>query len=185
MKIYTKRGDLGETGLLGGKRLPKDDLQIWAYGTIDELNSVIGIAVSELHDLPLCQKLERIQRELFKLGAELAIQEGTTGSSLTPIGATEIDILEQEIDAMEATLAPLKNFILPGGSKAAACLHLARTVCRRAEREVLTLSRQMKLRPEVLSYCNRLSDYLFVCARQANKYFKVEDIPWATLDKET
>lgn len=178
MKIYTKKGDSGETGLYGGARVSKDHLRIQAYGTLDELNAVLGwvLAVPGLAD-PLRERILRIQGELFQTGAELATPAGKTVRSAL-VGAPEVERLEQEIDSMESELAPLSTFILPGGGEAAARLHVARTVSRRAERELVTLSRQEAIRPEVMGYLNRLSDYLFVSARYANRREGYADVPW-------
>jgi cob(I)alamin adenosyltransferase len=178
MKIYTKSGDTGETGLFGGKRVPKDELRIEAYGQLDETNSAIGAALA-LHrfSAELRSSLERVQAELFQLGAELATPVGRA-LSLTPLTDAEIERLEREIDAMEARLEPLKNFILPGGSPGAALLHIARTRIRSAERIIVTLNRAEPLRAQVLRYVNRLSDHLFVCARETNRDAGVPDAPW-------
>lgn len=183
MKIYTKTGDDGTTGLFGGPRVRKDDPRIEAYGTVDELNAILGMV--RLSGLPgefgqaFAQAIIRVQNELFELGAELATpnpeQKGTATISDRQIGR-----LEKEIDAWEATLPPLTQFILPGGSECGAGLHFGRTVCRRAERCILTLSRQpgVPLRGDVLMYLNRLSDWLFVAARQANLQSDVVEQPW-------
>ena len=188
MKIYTKGGDAGETGLYGGMRVPKDDLRIRAYGTLDEANSVLGLVVATIggvaggsaksgkKKLDL-SPLIRIQGELFKLGAELATPRGKKVSSQL-ISEADVKALEKEIDEMESQLKPLKTFILPGGSLAAAMTHFLRTVSRRAERELITLNRAEPLRPVVLQYVNRLSDYFFVLARFFNHELKVSDIPW-------
>lgn len=177
MKIYTKKGDAGETGLYGNVRVPKDDLRICTYGTIDELNAGLGLALSEGPAAPLAGRLNRIQGELFQLGAELATPRGKPVPSAT-IGLSHIQEMEKEIDEMESQLAPLKTFILPGGNRLSSLLHLARTVSRRAERELTSLHRAEPCRPEVLQYMNRLSDYLFVTARYANHLAGVADIPW-------
>lgn len=178
MKIYTKQGDAGETGLMGGARVPKDDLRIRTYGTVDELNALLGLVLAEGVCSPeLTQYLIRIQNELFQLGAELATPRGKA-TSLKWIQAAQIQAMEVAIDQMQAVLPGLKNFILPGGSKSAAFLHLARTVCRRAERELITLNRAEPQRPLVLQYLNRLSDYLFVAARFENQSQQVSDVPW-------
>lgn len=180
MKIYTKGGDHGQTGLLGGQRVPKDHLRLHTYGTFDELNAVVGLALAVptlTADSKVRVTLERVQNELFQLGAELATPPGRKGSARL-IEGTDIESLEKEIDQMESMLEPLKSFILPGGSQAAAVLHLARTVCRRAERELVVLNRSEPVRTEVLGYVNRLSDFLFVAARMANAELKVADIPW-------
>jgi cob(I)alamin adenosyltransferase len=178
MKIYTKKGDAGETGLFGNIRVPKDDLRIRAYGTIDELNSVLGMVLAdELLVPPMDERLLCIQGELFQLGSELATPFGRKVPTAL-LGDAQVARLEAEIDEMEALLPALKTFVLPGGVKAAALLHFARTVSRRAEREVITLNRQDPCRKEALAYVNRLSDYLFVFARWANFSAKQNDIPW-------
>ena len=178
MKIYTKMGDSGETGLYGGSRVSKDNLRIQAYGTLDELNTVLGLALSDDRGATgLRGKLNRIQSELFQLGAELATPADKVVKG-AKISQKEITAMEVEIDEMESHLAPLKAFILPGGSRLASLLHLARAVSRRAEREMVTLNATEKLRSEVLQYVNRLSDYLFVCARFANHQEKIADVPW-------
>jgi cob(I)alamin adenosyltransferase len=188
MKIYTKTGDQGQTSLFGGVKVPKDDLRLTTYGTLDEFNSILGIALSELgraefsdepRSLLLFQRLQRVQNELFQLGAEMATPRGK--ATLSPlIEETHVQRLEIEIDEMEGHLQPLRSFILPGGCVVSSQLHLARTVIRRAEREMASLHRAEILRPEVLCYVNRLSDFLFVCARTVNSIAGVEDIPWAT-----
>lgn len=179
MKIYTKTGDDGSTGLFGGQRVPKHDPRVSAYGTVDELNSVIGMAISAGGDDELCRLLRARQNELFTLGAMLASGDGKSGDS---IQESHITPLEGEIDRLDTELAPLRNFILPGGCELASRLHLARTVCRRAEREVSGLRAARtkdapRLAPAV-KYLNRLSDWLFTVARAANKRAGVDDIPW-------
>jgi ATP:cob(I)alamin adenosyltransferase len=176
VKIYTKTGDSGETGLWGGQRVPKDSLRVAAYGTIDECNAAIGLARS--YGLPedLDSDLERIQNQLFVLGSDLATPGDKT--RIERVGDEEIAFLEQTIDRMDAELPAMRQFILPGGSTAAAALHLARTVCRRAERECVTLQRSEEINPKVGIYLNRLSDLLFVAARLANQRAGVQDIPW-------
>ena len=178
MKIYTKKGDQGTTFLFGGGPYPKDAERIAAYGEVDELNSVIGCALSEMKEELLSSALSQIQEQLFVLGAELATVNPTEKMKegfLQPLHVTE---LEELIDQLEAKLKPLKKFILPGGHKGAALLHLARTVCRRAERSMVRSSHDQALRPELLTYINRLSDLLFVMARYANHSAKVEDVLW-------
>ncbi len=178
MKIYTKTGDKGETGLIGGVRVPKDHLRIEVYGTLDELNSHLGITLTELSkDSPLRAPLTAIQRSVFDLGSELATPPGAKTSS-TLIGNNETLTLEQCIDQFETQLEPLKQFILPGGCRAAAQLHLARTVSRRAERTAVHLHHLEPLRAEVLNYLNRLSDFLFVSARLANHLAGVVEEKW-------
>ncbi len=178
MKIYTKTGDAGETGLFGGARVPKDHPRLRAYGTLDEMNAILGMALAcEIADSDLKKTLTRIQSEIFQLGAELATPRGKKLSS-APIEEANVEVLEKEIDQMEGQLKPLKNFILPGGSALAATLHLARTVCRRCEREMVQVHRAEPMRGVLLEYVNRLSDYLFVCARTANRISSIEDVPW-------
>lgn len=178
MKIYTKTGDDGTTGLIGGSRVLKSDAQIEAYGTVDELNAVIGLA-AVVAQTPLSEQLRRVQGELFVIGSHLATPVGNRKqSSLPPIQTDIIRALETEIDQTEATLPPLKNFILPGGGELAARLHLARTVCRRAERLVVGSSVQYPDRALIIEYLNRLSDWLFVQARGANQRENIADVPW-------
>jgi cob(I)alamin adenosyltransferase len=176
MKIYTKTGDAGETGLWGGLRVPKDDARVQAYGTVDECNAAIGVARAAGPDAGLDAILARIQDQLFVVGADLA----TPGeaANIPRVGAQEIAFLEQTIDALEEQLPALKQFILPGGAPAAAQLHLARTICRRAERWVVGLARQEQLGSHVGVYLNRLSDCLVVLARAANARADVPDVPW-------
>jgi cob(I)alamin adenosyltransferase len=177
MKIYTRTGDDGTTGLFGGGRVSKSDVRLSAYGAIDELNAVLGFARSA--GLPkLCdQILLVLQNQMFDLGAELATPDSAKhGAEL--LTDDLLDQLESWIDTLEADLAPLKTFILPGGTSAAAALHLARCVCRRAERRIVALSETASVRPLVLKYVNRLSDLLFVLARTANAEAGVGDIAW-------
>ncbi len=181
MKIYTKKGDQGSTYLFGGGPYPKDTPRIAAYGSVDELNSVIGCAIAELTDKTLKIKLQTLQEELFMMGAELSTLNPTEKMKQGFIQSKHILAQEKFIDEMEAELKPLKKFILPGGCKAAAFLHLARTTCRRAEREIVALSHQEEVRSEILVYINRLSDFLFVMARFANLKAKVEDLLWEGL----
>jgi cob(I)alamin adenosyltransferase len=183
MKLYTKTGDDGTTGLFGGPRVNKDDPRIEAYGTVDELNSVVGLVRAEGVDHELDQLLNIIQNDLFSLGAELATPEPVAhGTRL--IGAIQIAVVEGAIDRYDADVEPLKQFVLPGGSKGAALLHLARTICRRAERELVLLVResQQPIAGELVVYLNRLSDLLFVAARWANKQAGVVDVPWTKPD---
>ncbi|MCM0606009.1 MAG: cob(I)yrinic acid a,c-diamide adenosyltransferase [Xanthomonadaceae bacterium] len=178
MKIYTKGGDKGETGLFGGARVPKNDLRIEAYGTLDELNAVLGVLLSDsVLDAKVRARLLRTQGELFQIGAELATPPNKKVSTKL-IASDEISKLENEIDEMEKTLSPLKTFILPGGAKLSAKAHFARTVCRRAERAIVTLREREEVRDEVITYTNRLSDYLFVTARFLNAVSGESDVPW-------
>ena len=175
MKIYTRTGDRGETSLFGGARVAKNDPRIEAYGTVDELNSTIGVARASWPESPIDATLHGAQMDLFEIGAHLA-SPGT--SRFTGVGAERIELLERGIDAMEAELAPLKTFILPGGTLAAAQLHVARTTCRRAERLVVALHDESPETQSTIAYLNRLSDYLFVAARFANRQHGVDDVPW-------
>ena len=179
MKIYTKTGDKGETGLFGGARVFKDDARVRAYGDVDELNSVLGILRTQLVDRDdVDGLLAQIQSQLFDLGAELATAPGRDTSAMPLLGAADVEALEHAIDTHEIGLPPLKNFILPGGSPAAATAHLARTVCRRAERGVVTLRRDSPVRDEPMWFLNRLSDLLFVLARSINHKAGITDVPW-------
>ncbi len=181
MKIYTKTGDTGQTGLFGGGRVPKDDRRVEAYGQVDELNAAMGLALA-LEPVDWEQGLcQTIQRGLFTIGAELASPDpGKLAKALDgrPIGDAEVQALEQAIDRHEAQLAPLQRFILPGGTPKAAALHLARTVCRRTERGVVALARETAVSPAIVKYLNRLSDLLFVLARAANARAGRPDITW-------
>jgi cob(I)alamin adenosyltransferase len=180
MKIYTKTGDDGTTGLFGGGRVRKDEARVEAYGTIDELNSIVGLARAAEAPREVDSVLAGVQEDLFVIGAELATVTGKEDKLSMPLlGGARTALLEDAIDRIEASLPPLKSFVLPGGSPAGARLHQARTVCRRAERRVLTASTATPIRPEILIYLNRLSDFLFVAARSANQVAGVPDVPWA------
>jgi cob(I)alamin adenosyltransferase len=181
-KIYTRTGDAGDTGLATGERVFKDDARVAAYGDVDELNAAVGLAV--LHtseDDWLHAALGRIQNELFDLGADLATPDRGEPLGYEPLRVTadQVARLEREMDAMNETIAPLNSFVLPGGSPAAAALHLARTICRRAERSAVTLARTPGevVSPEAVRYLNRLSDHLFVASRRANAD-GVRDVLW-------
>ena len=179
MKIYTKTGDKGTTSLFGGKRVEKDDLRIETYGTVDELNALIGSAISEIKDSELIEVLQNIQLDLFTLGSDLATPEDNNITFTVPrIEESFAKKLEESIDEFTDRLPPLKNFILPGGSKGSSLLHLARTVCRRAERAVVKLERKEKIGENILVYLNRLSDLLFVLARYANLVTNTPDVEW-------
>jgi cob(I)alamin adenosyltransferase len=178
MKIYTRTGDKGETSLYGGQRLPKDALRIEAYGTVDELNSVLGIARAENMQAKIDQLLDRVQNTLFVLGADLATPRSVDRNNFRRISRSDAELLEQDIDELENSLHPLRNFILPGGAKSAAHLQLARAVCRRAERCVVRLAHNEDTGEDVLIYLNRLSDFLFVLARFANLNANVSEHPW-------
>jgi cob(I)alamin adenosyltransferase len=176
LKIYTRTGDTGETSLFGGSRIAKNDPRIEAYGTIDELNSFLGIARASWDSSPLDAQLQRVQSDLFDIGAYLA-SPGT--ERYRSVDANRIEELEQGIDSMEADLQPLTTFIVPGGSPAAAQLHVARTVCRRAERRVVALEQSSVEMRTTIAYLNRLSDFLFVAARYANRRHGTTDTPWS------
>ncbi len=177
MRIYTRTGDTGETGLIGGRRVPKDDLRVCAYGTVDELNATLGLARCYVNDEELDHLLERFQNELFDIGAELA-SPPERASQFQAITDEHIRVMEEAIDHFEEELEPLRQFILPGGTQGSAYLHLARTVCRRAEREVVRLSHASMVNAVIIRYLNRLSDLLFVMARVCNHRAGVPDVKW-------
>ena len=184
-KVYTRTGDKGETGLVGGNRVPKDDPRIESYGTIDELNSVLGIVRACNDATPpspatkrLDQILRQVQNELFDLGSELATPPDAVWEGRIRIGPEHIRVLERTIDECQEELAPLKSFVLPGGGAIGAVLHQARTVCRRAEREILSLSRRAPLGDGPLAYVNRLSDLLFVLSRWISKRLGEPEYLW-------
>jgi cob(I)alamin adenosyltransferase len=179
MKIYTKTGDSGDTGLFGGPRARKTAPRIEAYGAVDELNAVLGLARAEMPSGAIDDVLTRVQNELFHVGAELATPDPMSHQTRV-IDTRHAAVLEADIDHFEATLAPLRQFILPGGTRAAAQLHCARSVCRRAERRLVSLIDQADapVSPALLIYLNRLSDLLFVLARAANASAGRPDVPW-------
>ncbi len=178
-KIYTKTGDDGTTGLGNGQRVKKHSLRIEAFGTVDELNSQIGVALAAGLDDPLGQSLQTVQNELFHLGADLCVPEQDKQPNKGPrIEQRHVDALEDTIDRLTAKLGPLENFILPGGSTGAAQLHVARALCRRAERATTALAEQEPVSPLVVTYLNRLSDALFVMAREENRSRGVNDVYW-------
>ena len=179
-RIYTKAGDKGETGLAGGQRVPKDARRIECYGTVDELNAFAGMAcVSAQEKLPaLAAILRRVQHELFNLGSILATRPEDVHPKQARITAAEIAKLESEIDAMNAGLAPLRSFVLPGGSRLNTELHACRTICRRAERIAVALAREEEVPPETVQYLNRLSDAFFVWSRWANHELGVPEVLW-------
>jgi len=179
MKIYTKTGDAGETGLFGGGRVPKDDERVDAYGEVDELNATLGLARSLSMPADLDGLLQRLQDQLFTVGAVLATPQGTKAAAHIPqIKPEWVEAMEQAIDGFETELPTMTHFILPGGSQASSALHLARTVCRRAERRVVPLLREGKVSTDVGVFLNRLSDLLFVMARVANHRVGVPDVKW-------
>jgi cob(I)alamin adenosyltransferase len=184
-RVYTRAGDLGTTALVGGKRVPKDNRRIEAYGAIDELNAVVGIARAfNAEDRPTPARarveelLRRIQNQLFDLGSELATPADATYEEMYRVTAADVTALEQEMDLLQQDLRPLKSFVLPGGGKVAAFLHQCRTVCRRAEREILRLSREEELGEFVLPFVNRLSDLLFVLSRWVSKHAGAPELLW-------
>jgi cob(I)alamin adenosyltransferase len=178
MKIYTKTGDSGKTSLLGGRRVSKADLRIDAYGTVDELNSYIGL----LRDQEINQKreglLKEIQDRLFTIGATLATEPGKENVKRPDLRESDLAVLEKEIDMMEAKLPPLKHFILPGGHQVVSFCHIARTVCRRTERCVIDLKEVEHVDDIIVKYLNRLSDYLFVLGRMIAQEFGVGEVIW-------
>lgn len=180
MKIYTKSGDTGETGLFGGDRVSKASLRIEAYGTIDELNSFIGLAVTEILNREVKELLQDLQQKLFTLGSDLATPDNEKTKKYNIPRVTEEFYIEAEkaIDYFESKLEELKNFILPGGSKAAAHLHICRTVCRRAERRVVELSSSEDINKNIVIFLNRLSDLFFVLSRIENAEAGVNDVKW-------
>jgi len=177
MKIYTKTGDLGETSLFGGKRLPKNHLRIEAYGTVDELNSWLGLLRDSLESDETRMLLKAIQDRLFTIGSNLA-SDPDKEMIVPDIKDSDIELLEKSIDAMNEALPPLKNFILPGGHITVSHCHVARCVCRRAERAVVALQQNETVEPIIIRYLNRLSDYLFVLARKTAKALGAEEVTW-------
>ncbi len=183
MKIYTKNGDRGETSLFGGQRVSKDALRIEAYGTVDELNSALGIARAHKPPAEVDRILGLIQNDLFVLGADLAASGEKRSQVVQPVSEEHVARLEETIDSLDSQLPSLATFIVPGGSPLAAQLHLARTICRRAERLVVRLARTEKVDALCTMYLNRLSDALFVIARYANHVDGVREIPWISPNK--
>ena len=180
MKIYTKTGDKGETGLFGGERVSKDSLRISAYGTVDELNSFIGLAITEVKDKGVKKNLLKIQNQLFVVGSDLATPEDEKTKQLNIQRTPEsfFTDIEKMIDDYDAQLEELRNFILPGGSKSASVLHVCRTICRRAEREVVALKNSVTIGENIVIFLNRLSDLLFVLSRFENKVSNHPDTIW-------
>jgi cob(I)alamin adenosyltransferase len=180
VRIYTRTGDAGETGLLGGRRVRKSALRVEAYGEIDELSACLGLAGAAVTDTGTVSLLTQVQRDLFALSARVAdVRKGEEAASgKTTFSEDRVTALERAIDLAEEALPPLQTFVIPGGSDAGARLHLARTVCRRAERRLVALAAQEDVPPVFLAYLNRLSDLLFVLARAANRRAGVPEIPW-------
>ena len=180
-RIYTKRGDSGETSLVGGQRVAKDDPRIDAYGTVDELNAFVGLACVSCQDprlSALAAILRRVQHELFNLGSILATRPEDVHPKQARVTEAEVEQLEREIDSMNAELPALRSFVLPGGTRLNAELHAARTICRRTERLLVALARLEKVPPEAVHYLNRLSDALFVWSRWANHVLGVAEVLW-------
>lgn len=180
MKIYTKRGDQGNTSLLGGSRVPKYDLRIDAYGTVDELNAHIGLLSCMEGAQNIREQLINVQDTLFIIGSHLANDTKKSSYSPPAIDEDKVSFLEQHIDTMEAELPPLTNFVLPGGHVTNAQAHVARTVCRRAERRAVELSNQAEINPIILKYLNRLSDWLFVCSRKLSFDNQAAEMIWTS-----
>ena len=177
--VYTKTGDLGTTGLIGGTRVPKTHIRLEAYGTIDELNSNIGLLITYLNDERDRTFLQKVQNKLFAVGSHLATdQEKVQLNKVSIIIPDDVEQIEHEIDAADEILPPLHSFVLPGGATGAAVAHICRTVCRRAERRILALAEQVEIASELLAYVNRLSDYLFVLSRKMNQDDKKGEIFW-------
>lgn len=177
-KIYTKTGDKGETSLIGGVRVPKYHLRIESYGTVDELNSYIGLVKDSVKDQSIKNMLYEIQDRLFTVGSVLASDPATSKMKIPDLHESDIELLEKKIDEMEADLPELKNFILPGGHPVVSYCHLARCVCRRAERLIVQLKTESEMPDIVITYMNRLSDYLFVLSRKIAQDFGAPEIPW-------
>lgn len=173
-KIYTRLGDKGQTVTLAGKKVFKDDARVEAYGSVDELNALIGVIIAFTSHNEVKKILEKVQKELFLVGGELAMEK----ASIKKINPIHVSALETKIDEIEEDLPHLANFVLPGGCKTAALLHHARTVCRRAERRVVALSQKSKVNPDIIKYLNRLGDLLFVLARYENRKKRIEEVVW-------
>ncbi|MBK8659644.1 MAG: cob(I)yrinic acid a,c-diamide adenosyltransferase [Bacteroidetes bacterium] len=178
MKIYTKTGDVGETSLFGGRRVLKSELRIDAYGTVDELNSWIGLLADTQPDIATRQLLRQIQDRLFTLGSTLAADPENDKLKVPDLHEADVALLESTMDAYEAVLSPLRHFVLPGGHIHVSYCHLARTVCRRAERLCVALHASESIHPLLIKYLNRLSDYLFVLARKTAHDLNVEEVKW-------
>ncbi|OCX53532.1 ATP:cob(I)alamin adenosyltransferase [Mucilaginibacter sp. PPCGB 2223] len=178
MKIYTKTGDRGQTSLIGGTRVPKHHVRIESYGTVDELNSYIGLIRDQDIDAKHKDVLKEVQDRLFTIGASLASDPEKSKMKIPDLHNADIELLEQEMDRMDSELPPLRHFILPGGSNAISFCHLARCVCRRAERLVVHLAEESFVEEKVIIYLNRLSDYLFILARKIGSEHKIAENEW-------
>jgi len=179
MKVYTKKGDKGTTQLLGGKRIPKNSLRIEAYGTIDELNAYIGLIRDQLIDPVYQDQLVKIQDRLFTLGSHLAKDPEKQNITLPDLNESDVTHLELWIDEMDAKLETMKSFLLPGGHTTVSFVHIARCICRRAERVITELNSEDFVQPLILTYTNRLSDYLFVLSRKLSKDLNIKEQAWA------
>ncbi len=178
MKIYTKTGDQGTTALFGGKRVSKSDLRIDTYGTVDELNSWIGVLRDQEINQTRNEELIEIQDRLFTIGSLLAVEPGNNKVKVPALSSADVVFLEKKIDAMEEKLEPMKVFVLPGGHPSVSFGHVGRTVCRRAERLVIALDQEEKVEPLIIQYLNRLSDYLFVLCRAMAIELRAPETPW-------
>lgn len=178
MKVYTKKGDSGTTQLIGGMRVPKNSLRIEAYGTVDELNSYIGLIRDQEVRSEIATQLLEIQDRLFTMGSQLAADPEASKMKLPELFPTDVENLEIWIDQMDATLEPMKSFVLPGGHTTVSFCHVARCVCRRAERISVDLNAHQTIDPILLTYLNRLSDYLFVLSRKLSKDLNANEHPW-------
>lgn len=178
MKIYTKTGDIGETSLFGGRRVLKSELRIESYGTVDELNSWIGLVRDVSTEPALVNLLKEIQDRLFTIGSELAADPDNAKLKVPDLHESDVTLLEQKMDEMESGLEPLRSFILPGGHVHVSYCHLARTVCRRAERLAVALNHVSPVPPLIIKYLNRLSDFLFMLCRKLAHDLKVEEVKW-------
>jgi cob(I)alamin adenosyltransferase len=178
MKIYTRKGDEGNTSLIGGSKVPKDHIRIEAYGTLDELNSWMGLLRDSIDNQDIKAHIIRIQNDLFTIGSHLAAEEGSK-MKLPELNKKHIELLESSMDTMDSELPPMKNFVLPGGHSVVSNCHIARCVCRRAERRVVSMATHNILVPnDVIQYLNRLSDWLFMLSRKCSKDLNSEEIPW-------
>lgn len=178
MKIYTKTGDTGSTSLFGGKRVSKAELRIETYGTVDELNAYVGLVRDQEVNKKRRAELVEIQDRLFTIGSILATEPGNTKVKVPALSDTDVQFLEKAIDAMDTQLPPMRSFVLPGGHQSVSICHVARTVCRRAERLLIALDAQEKVEPLTIQYLNRLSDYLFMLARKMTAELGAEETPW-------
>jgi len=178
MKIYTKKGDAGKTSLLGGTRVPKYDLRIEAYGTVDEVNAYLGLIHDQAESREFRPLIQVIQHHMFSIGSLLAVDTEKSNFKLPELKEEDVRLLELSIDKMEKDLPPLKNFILPGGHQANSLTHIARCICRRAERRVVELSDQQEVDPMILQFLNRLSDWLFVLSRHFSHITRSQEMVW-------